>query len=188
MAIGKIVAAAAAAALIVSPALSQRGGGGRGGGGGFHGGSGGGFHGGGFGGGGYRGGGYRPAPSFRSVPRPYYRGGYGYRGWRGSYWPYYGYGGAFGLGLLGGYTFGPYPYSVYEPSYAFDAPYAYTAPVYDGGDAEVDGAPFPSPDAPPPSDTPGYVTPPDEQAPAATDQHCPMYWDEASGRYVPRCD
>ncbi|QJU57317.1 hypothetical protein HL653_05485 [Sphingomonas sp. AP4-R1] len=184
MAIGKIVAAVAVAALIVSPAWSQRGGG-RGGG--FRGG-GGGYHGGGFGGGGFRGGGYRPGSSFHVAPRPYYRGGYGYRGWGGGYRPYYGYSTAFGLGLLGGYTFGPYPYAAYEPSYAFDAPYAYAAPTYEEDEVDAEGAPFPSPDAPPPSDTPGYVTQPDEQAPPAADEHCPMYWDEATGRYIPRCD
>jgi hypothetical protein len=156
----RFMAAVAAVGLMASPVMAQRAGGH--GGGGFHGGGG---------------------------PRAYgggYRGGYG-GGWRGGYGYGYGYGNGFALGLFGGYALGAYPYYGYG-SYYYDAPPVVASPSYYYGDPEeMDAAPFPDADAPPPVTGPAYAAPArPQQAPA--DQHCPLYWDEATGRYIPHCN
>jgi hypothetical protein len=182
------MAAVAVAGMLAGPVMAQRGGGhGGGGGGGFHGG-GGGRGGGSFGGGSFNGGGGRG-----------YRGGYG-GGWRGGYRGYgygygyggygyggYGYGSVLALGLLGGYALGAAPYYGYDAPY-YDAPPVAVAPSYYYGDPEeMDSAPFPDADAPPPADG-GYAPPPPAQDANDNDGHCPMYWDKSTNRYVPRCN
>jgi hypothetical protein len=98
----------------------------------------------------------------------WHRGGYhgGYYGGRGWYA-----GDAFALGLFSGYAFGgPWAYDYYPHTYVYDyapppPPPAYyyeqapSSEVYDGSDMQ----------------------------PADNGRHCPLYWNEKTGRYEPRC-
>jgi hypothetical protein len=164
-----LIAAASLAALVAGPAVAQHhggggshGGGGFHGGGGWHGGGGGGWHGGGggwHGGSGWHGGGSRWHGGGWYGGRSYYGG----RGWYA--------GDAFALGLFSGYAFGgPWAYDYYPAPYAYSYDYAPPPPpsYYDRApsDAVYDGSDMP---------------------PADDGKHCPLYWNDKTGRYEPRC-
>ena len=126
------------------------------------------------GGGGFRGGG-----GWHGSGGGGWHGGSGWHrggGWRGGYHGGYSrgwYGGdAFAFGLFSGYALGgPWAYDYYPGSYAYLYDYAPPPPpppyydrtrsneVYDGSDMQ----------------------------PGANSQHCPLYWNDKTDRYEPRC-